>query len=214
LIVQHPDLQGPNDEGIFTAPGRTIRELLEIAFGGGYTIEVDAHRFPFVSSSVYSISARIPEGVGRSKLPEMMQSLLKERFGLEYHTEIRERDGFNLVLLNPADFQKAANHDSFKDRWEHLPPGYLDHSRRYFSAIGVTLPELCRALASTGTPVADQTGIVGTFTFWIEVPMEPVSLAASSETMESLRGYGLKLQKARLAVHYLVVDEITKATEN
>jgi uncharacterized protein (TIGR03435 family) len=214
LRVQHPDFQGPNDEGLYTAPGRTIQDLLGFAFGRAYTVEVNAHRFPFVSSEAYSISARIPEGVGRSKIPEMLQALLEERFGLEYHIETRERDGFNIVLLNLADLQhKAANYER-EHFMEHLPPGALDHSRNYFSASRISMPELGHALESVvGSPVADQTRIVGTFTFWIEMAQDGVG-GLTSETVESLRGYGLKLQKARLTVRYLVVDKITKTAEN
>jgi len=45
----------------------------------------------------YDIVAKLPEGATKEQAPEMLQSLLAERFGLEIHKETREGPVLNLV---------------------------------------------------------------------------------------------------------------------
>lgn len=46
----------------------------------------------------FDIQATYPEGITRAQVPEMLQTLLKERFGLVTHTEPRRIDGYELVV--------------------------------------------------------------------------------------------------------------------
>jgi uncharacterized protein (TIGR03435 family) len=46
----------------------------------------------------FDIEARFPEGADKKDERRMLQALLKERFGLAYHTEERELEGYVLVV--------------------------------------------------------------------------------------------------------------------
>jgi len=48
----------------------------------------------------FDIQATYPAGATAAQVPEMLQRLLKERFGLEAHTEPRRLDGYELVVGN------------------------------------------------------------------------------------------------------------------
>lgn len=62
----------------------------------------------------YDIVAKLPEGATKEQVPEMLQSLLAERFGLRMHKEVREGDVMNLVVgkggpkLKPSAKEDAA----------------------------------------------------------------------------------------------------------
>jgi hypothetical protein len=49
---------------------------------------------------LHSISAKIPDGIGRDKIPEMVRNLLIDRFRLVCHTEQRTVKGFALILTD------------------------------------------------------------------------------------------------------------------
>ena len=53
----------------------------------------------WMASERYDVSAKIPDGVSRDKLPEMLQALLEERFQLKAHREKREVPVYALVTL-------------------------------------------------------------------------------------------------------------------
>ena len=63
----------------------------------------------WLSTNRFDIVATIPEGVSKEKVPEMLQALLTERFGLTFHKENREIPVYALVVgkdgakLKPAD---------------------------------------------------------------------------------------------------------------
>jgi uncharacterized protein (TIGR03435 family) len=52
----------------------------------------------WLKSTVYDIQAKIPDGVSADKVPEMLQTLLTERFGLKVHREDREQPVYALVV--------------------------------------------------------------------------------------------------------------------
>ncbi len=52
----------------------------------------------WLKNTVYDIQAKIPDGVSADKVPEMLQTLLTERFGLKVHREAREQPVYALVV--------------------------------------------------------------------------------------------------------------------
>jgi uncharacterized protein (TIGR03435 family) len=53
----------------------------------------------WVRSARFEINAKIPEGVDRDKIPEMLQSLLADRFEVKFH---REKRDFSVYVLTVA----------------------------------------------------------------------------------------------------------------
>jgi len=57
---------------------------------------------------MYDILATLPEGATPDDVPEMLQNLLKERFGMQYHKETKDRDVYALVQgKGPLKFQEV-----------------------------------------------------------------------------------------------------------
>jgi uncharacterized protein (TIGR03435 family) len=217
--VYRPSLQGPNDEHLYSAAGNTVLNLLRVGYGDAYTVVADSKKFPWIQDTYYSVSATIPKGVGRGKIPEMMQHLLKERFGLEYHTDSVDQKGFNLVLIDGDRLRRKAVYvgENLSDDPKSIPPGYLDGSRQYVRVPRVTMKELSMALRDlVRGPVVDQTGVDGSFSFWIETERgADLGDGMSPEIINSLRDYGLALRSATVTVRRLLVDKINKVpTEN
>ena len=46
----------------------------------------------------FDILATLPEGAKPNQVPEMLQNLLKDRFGLKYHMAKQEKDAYALVV--------------------------------------------------------------------------------------------------------------------
>ena len=78
--------------------GLTMRDLLASA----YRVKVYQITAPeWVSTERYDINAKLPSGVSPEKLPEMTESLLKERFGLRMHREKKEMPVYALLIGKP-----------------------------------------------------------------------------------------------------------------
>lgn len=69
----------------------------------------------WLSSTRFDIVAKFPAGATRDQVPEMLQSLLTERFKLTFHRDTKEHGIYALVVgkngakLKPADVQKPGD---------------------------------------------------------------------------------------------------------
>jgi uncharacterized protein (TIGR03435 family) len=52
----------------------------------------------WLKTTTYDIQAKIPDGVSADKVPEMLQTLLAERFGLKLHAEKKDQSVYALVI--------------------------------------------------------------------------------------------------------------------
>jgi uncharacterized protein (TIGR03435 family) len=203
FIVANPAAQGPNDGALYSAAGLSRWWMVSLGYETLY-IDADARKFPFVRSTIYSISAKIPNGIGRDRIPEMVRNLLADRFGLMCHTEQRTVKGFSLTL---TDLHKLKTNGAFTEH-PKLPEGLMDGSRLYRP-----LPKFTHMMADAlstivGGPVVDKTGIDGEYTLWVELSKGDDGL--TSEVIESLASYGLKLKRENVTIRYVVIDKINK----
>jgi uncharacterized protein (TIGR03435 family) len=78
--------------------GLPMRDLLSIAY------RVKAYQIiapEWVTSERFDINAKIPAGVSPEKMPEMLQSLLSDRFGIRLHREKKEMPVYALLMGKP-----------------------------------------------------------------------------------------------------------------
>jgi uncharacterized protein (TIGR03435 family) len=59
----------------------------------------------------FDIVAKMPEGATKDQMPEMLQALLAERFGLKIHREMRENSVYELVVSKGGHKLKEADAD-------------------------------------------------------------------------------------------------------
>ncbi|HLK69788.1 MAG TPA: TIGR03435 family protein [Bryobacteraceae bacterium] len=78
-----------------TLVDQTLKDLVRIAFG------VKDHQVvaaPWMASQLFDVVASLPEGADRSQGPEMLRTLLEDRFQMECHQEPREMAVLALVV--------------------------------------------------------------------------------------------------------------------
>jgi uncharacterized protein (TIGR03435 family) len=74
--------------------GLTMRDLLASA----YRVRLYQLSGPdWIATERYDINAKLPAGVSPEKLPEMLQSLLEDRFGIRVHREKKEMPVYALL---------------------------------------------------------------------------------------------------------------------
>jgi len=135
----------------------------------------------WMDSERYDITAKIPEGVPASKVPDMLQALLVERFRMSVRKENKEQAIYALIVGKNGPKLKAtedtaagpamAGPDGAK---VNAPRGAMmvDGSGK-IQANGVTLAALADMLSRLmDRPVIDMTGLEGRYDLTLEVAME------------------------------------------
>ena len=203
----------------------------------------------------FDLEARAPATATKDQLRLMMQSLLADRFKLAIHMEKREIPMFGLVLvkegkLGPhlrhyADDPPCSLSAGFRDN-QHpedfvggLPPvcdafmgKLMPDGHANFGARNVTMQEIANGFptlpnADLDRPVVDQTGLAGTFDFWLELsgsvfgplpgraPAAPQTDDTAPPFVEVVRDQlGLKLVPTKGQVDIPVIDHIEEPTPN
>jgi uncharacterized protein (TIGR03435 family) len=83
------------DAGRVDFGGLSLADLIPIAF------KVKAYQVSgpsWMSSDRFDITAKIPEGVSKEQIPEMLQALLVDRFKMTFHKEGKEQAIYELVV--------------------------------------------------------------------------------------------------------------------
>jgi uncharacterized protein (TIGR03435 family) len=199
----------------FTA--QTLDDLISFAYRVK-SFQISAPEW--MSGARYDIVAKIPAGVPTNLVPEMLQSLLEDRFKLTCH---RASKDFDIYVL-------SAREGGLK-----IPPKPADYKfTRTSAAAPETMESLANALSrAMGRPVLDQTSLHGEYM----VPEDFTSLvikgslghylpetAAPDRAMEvpsageirlSLQALGLSLNPSKQPLPLLVIDHAEKKpTEN
>jgi uncharacterized protein (TIGR03435 family) len=166
----------------------------------------------WTSRDIYDIAAKLPEGATPDQVPQMLQTLLADRFHLTLRRETKEFPVYALVVGNA-------------DKLTPRPP---DYDSTVKGAIRPMTLESYAALAGIGLdrPVLDFTGMKGEYL----LPMEDLLRAAMRQRAARLthvesdeggptafvvvQAYGLKLEPRKLALPDLIIEHAEKPTEN
>jgi uncharacterized protein (TIGR03435 family) len=181
----------------------------------------------WIESTNYSVRATLPAGGAKKQIPEMLQSMLMDRFKLRFHREqkilpvyeLRIGSG-TLKLKESAASETGHGCSGVGDRrvCHHFT---MDDLAGYFSMVERVTEKaqsMGRAIPwSLDRPVIDATGLTGSYDFELGFggsSANPDDPAAKSirDVVESL---GLKLEPARHAFDYVIVDHLERVpTEN
>jgi uncharacterized protein (TIGR03435 family) len=142
----------------------------------------------WLNESRFDLQATIPSG-GSDQVPEMLQTLLAQRFGLVAHRESREVSGHALVVRNgPAKLREMTSQElaelarlresgKFEAQTIRTETSALTFKPTPAGSIqaevkGMSMSELARELtAAVGRPVIDRTGLPGRYHFTLELPL-------------------------------------------
>ncbi len=197
---------------------QTLPQLIEIAYRvKGYQF-VPLDWFP---GAEFNVLATIPEGVARDQAPEMLQSLLAERFKLKVHHETRDRDVYALTV-GKGGFkfkESSATQTSMAPSGVRGPDGSVEFRfTKTKIATMVRFVELC-----LGTAVVDKTGIEGEYDFSLDAGLRPVvanptpangpretASDPSASIFEGVQRLGLRLERSKAPVDVIVIDHLEK----
>lgn len=163
--------------------GMSLKALITAAFG------VESYQITapdWTSTALFDISAKLPDGTNKNQFPQMLLTLLTDRFGLAAHHEAKEQQVYALLpaaegpRLSPA---AADNNDrTFVTGRAILSKimtpegdGFWSVSalngRNVFDAERITMPELATSIKQyVDDPVIDMTGLQGYWQVRIDVP--------------------------------------------
>jgi uncharacterized protein (TIGR03435 family) len=229
----HVSVSSPPHSSRFEATNLPIKALIQIAYGFDAPV-VGAP--DWVANTFYTIQARSDEAADarlaqltpnevRLEKRNAIRVLLAERFGLKTHLETRNSSIFNLVVdkggvkmqLVPAPPPPA---DGEAPR--PTPPADVQaHGSQHgleFIGSNASMRAISGALsAMVEAPVVDKTGLTGIYNYTLQFGRDwsandpdswPSIFTAVQEQL------GLKLDAAHESVPNLVIDHITKPTEN
>ena len=186
----------------------------------------------WMSGQRYDIHAKLPSGSNPAQAPEMLQTLLVDRFKLTFHRESQEIQVYALLVGKSGFKLKEVEPD---------PPGSPAQQMKMTFSGGMmhqdrkmTMPGLCDFLGIfADRPVVDMTGLSATYQVALDIPADELKRAkvaaegshgggdSASEpsggaTMfAAIQQLGLKLEARKAPVDVLVVDHAEKVpTEN
>ena len=158
---------GTSDPTTFRCGSCTLSSLILKAFA------LEPYQFPGRQSlpgDSFVVTARVPEGATAEQFQAMLQNLLKERFGLTYHFDKKEMQGYHLVLGKSGSKLVEAKEPvvaapQASGQHSHDGPGltFFFGGAKY-RGDHQTTAELARMLAGQlAKPVDDQTGLTGKY---------------------------------------------------
>jgi len=205
-------------EDINTDPARLIMGNVNLgtAIRWAYKLGVYEISGPdWISNARFDITAKAANPVSEDQLRLMLQSLLKERFKLEVHQQLKDISGYALVVgkngtkLHPV---------------EGGGEGSMTGAGLMFEGHKMPLSRLTDLVSSVlKTPVKDMTGLDGFYDFKVDMrpyladrqpgdpPIDLPTIAMSALDAQ----LGLKLEARKIQMEVLAVDHAEKApTEN
>jgi uncharacterized protein (TIGR03435 family) len=210
-MSQHDDGQDiDSDQGIFRAHNVTARRLMALAYTLDMSEIIGGPKW--LDSDRYDINAKVPAEFAEqkpSRLPEMVESLLVDRFQIEIHRDRRQMSGFALVVdKKGAKLRPSKNSEK----------GSETHSNgRHLIATNLTMENFTRRLSREVMGVViDRTGLKGGFDF--ELDWTPEKLAAVPDAADDAPSIfvalqeqlGLRLELAKVPVSAVAIDRAEK----
>jgi uncharacterized protein (TIGR03435 family) len=196
-------------QGRMEMKNTTLRSLIMSAYGLNEFQLVGLPRWS--ESTKFDVIATLPAGAASDQTSLMMQSMLADRFKLEFHRETRMIQEYALVVIKGGPkLQQAAEEDKGHSIWGQGP--------RMIKARSTTLSNLARMLISAvSAPVVDRTEISGEYT--IDLKFAPVMGGTPADDelpniFGAIQQLGLKLEPIKGPVEILVIDNAAMPTEN
>jgi uncharacterized protein (TIGR03435 family) len=217
VAVIHPSQAAANagsslnlfDGGRVKITNEPVKLLLRIA--SGLQNSQIAGGPAWIDSDRYDIEAKTgrPEKIQQGDLKLLMQSLLAERFGLKSHRETRELTVYALVAAKPKLRIKTEGEVSGMNT-----SGGAAKSK--VTATATSMELLAGYIGNRlGRIVVDKTGLSESYDFALEwAPDQAADSALPSLTTALKEQLGLTLEQQKSPVEVMVIDAISRPSEN
>lgn len=210
------------DKGLLRIHNLTLKRLISDAY------EIDQSQIlggpNWLESDSYDITAKIPAeyvGLKTSRVPEMIQGLLVDRFQLTIHREPRQVSGYFLGVSKNGPKMERAKPDAV----DSTTNGTGTAAGMHLKAVNVTMERFAARLSrypDIGRLVVDKTGLTGAFDFELDWLPERAGLKPDSNSASDLPSIfvalqerlGLKLESAKVPIQAVVIDRAEKPDAN
>jgi bla regulator protein BlaR1 len=204
--------------------GSTLRSLIALAYG---VMEDRISGGPnWIGSITYDVLAKpenphpadigkttfAPGTPGWNRMQQRLQSLLEDRFQLVLHKDVRETNGYALVI--------AKGGSKLEQSKSEAPPGTMRSMGRIDGRNG-TMEMLSAVLSNfIGRRVEDRTGLTGTYDYKLEYAQEtagndnPPEFGRASIFTALQEQLGLKLDSSKVPMVTIVIDRVEKLSAN
>jgi uncharacterized protein (TIGR03435 family) len=160
----------------------------------------------WLDSDRYDVAGKSPEGVPDGELMPMLQALLKDRFQISGHREMKEMPVFEMVIAK--DGLKMSAYDP-----THPPVAPRNRGAATIMGSG-TMTQLARMMTRpAGRPVVDKTGLSGRYNYILNfTPLSDQTAEGSSESgppdlfTAVQQQLGLKFESKKDPIEILVID--------
>ncbi|HVY94914.1 MAG TPA: TIGR03435 family protein [Bryobacteraceae bacterium] len=220
------------DDSFATFRGQSPVQLIQRAYG---VLADQIINLPDSSRGVnFDIRAKIPAGVSKDQVPEMLQALLAERFKLVVHRQEEQRKLYQLTVA-PGGTKKMQRMEGAGPGRCPLQDGHRICAAESMAELATMMTNLrtlalaaakAPAAAASGLaemaanaprdflvdrPVIDKTGLEGRFEFPFDYGPVPGSPDLPPyRIVDSLNALGLKLVPVTSAVQTVVIDHIER----
>lgn len=184
---------------------------------------------PWFASEGWDIIAQGPPAASQRQVGIMLQNLLVDRFKLVTRRETRDTPTYALVVarsdrrlgpqLKPSSADCAALLAAFKATGAtfQTPDSNVcgvKPIRGQFRGTGIRLNDLARALAVSGRPVVDATGLTGTFDFELTWNADDAAAGASGGSLFTAiqEQLGLRLEPRQTPTNLFVIESVERPT--
>jgi uncharacterized protein (TIGR03435 family) len=229
----HVSVSSPPHSSRFEAMNLPIKALLQIAYGFDALV-VDAP--DWVTNTFYDIQARSDEAADarlarlthnevRLEKRNAIRVLLAERLNLKTHLETRNSSIYNLVLSKggvkmqvvPPSPARANGEAPTSPPIANIAAHGSQHGIEFVGANSSTRAITGVLSSMVEAPVVDKTGLTGIYNYTLQFGRDwsahdPESWASIFTAVQEQ--LGLKLETVHESVPNLVIDHITKPTEN
>lgn len=200
--------------GQLSAKNVTLRRCIIGAYGNGPHQIVGGPGW--IDTTRFDIEARADRSIDSDDaLMQMLQRLLADRFGLKLHREQKSMRAYSLEVAK--DGTKLPKPET----GEAVTNSSSSNTMKSLDAHHVSMNLLAKVLArETTLPIVNNTGLDGDYTFQLRWTPDSARLPDSSaEDYGSLpdavrEQLGLQLRTSILPVEALIIDEVSKPTED
>lgn len=186
-----------SDRNIINYMSAGLKDMISEAYGIGK----DRISGPaWLDSEMYAVNARIPDGASAKQIPEMLQALLRDRFGVVIHRESRETAVLALVVAKGGPKMKPIDNATGCNSHGDANGTVLACQSGISSLLNVLSRNMRR-------PVIDATGLTGAFEINMQWERDAPDDAPGTSLLEALpKQIGLRLEAQKAPMEFIVVD--------
>jgi uncharacterized protein (TIGR03435 family) len=189
--------------------------LLEAYNLRNFQVSVASEKLPMYDYYEIAALAPGPAAVTREESRQMLQSLLADRFKLQFHREMREIPVYALVVdKNGPSLKPGSGDAACASRIGPLQPQDRNYQYQFTNC---ALDRLVNTLQAD-RPILDKTGLTGRYDITLSSTpafrMRDSSEPGDIELSDAIRRLGLRLEAQKTPFDVFVVDHVEKPADN